>query len=307
MEGGTAMTERYEELGLENALSRAWDYSTACGELGLILRLAYAKLPKSLQSLVFRHTLFAFRILPEVQTGHGVASANILLQAAEAALPKQRKAQAVSEFKHSVVAHKRRAKAHQDGGSLQLPHDVLVHMFGFLDMRSLVAVSCVCWSWNSAANDNTLWKLQYSFFFGNHDMSCRSKTDHMPVQEEDMIVQENMTEVDVVTNFSWQKAFKRKYIGDSSFRFTSNRAFCRHCGLFIWLGNLTCAKSLDCHKHGEHKAKIRPMAPIKVVEYLLGETDLMIFSSDSDDSDSDVWPCGTQQIPKLWAYPKLVD
>lgn len=52
-----------------------------------------------------------------VQTGYGISSANILLQAAEVMLPKQKKALAVSEFKHAVVAHKRRSRAHEDGGT----------------------------------------------------------------------------------------------------------------------------------------------------------------------------------------------
>jgi len=51
-----------------------------------------------------------------VQTSHGISSANLLVQAAEASLPKQKKSLAVSEFKHAVVAHKRRGKAHLDGG-----------------------------------------------------------------------------------------------------------------------------------------------------------------------------------------------
>jgi hypothetical protein len=52
--------------------------------------------------------------LYSVQTGYSVTAANNLLQAAEAALPKQKKAQAASEFKHYVVAHKRLAKVQQE-------------------------------------------------------------------------------------------------------------------------------------------------------------------------------------------------
>lgn len=55
-----------------------------------------------------------------MQTGHGLSSANVLLQAAEVALPKQKKALAVSEFKHAAVAHKRRSRAHHDGGNSDL-------------------------------------------------------------------------------------------------------------------------------------------------------------------------------------------
>ncbi|RLM98093.1 F-box protein [Panicum miliaceum] len=51
---------------------------------------------------------------PLVMTGYALSAANTLLQVVEVALPKQKKAQAVSEFKHSVIAHKRRARVQQN-------------------------------------------------------------------------------------------------------------------------------------------------------------------------------------------------
>ncbi|XP_073109101.1 F-box protein At5g52880 isoform X2 [Elaeis guineensis] len=212
--GGATPSERYEELGLAEALLRPYDYPTACRELGLILRLAYGKLSKGLQSIVFRDTLSAFRLLPQVQTGNGISSANILLQAAEVVLPKQKKALAVSEFKHAVVAHKRRSRAHEDGGSMQLPHDVLVHIFSFLDMRSLVTASSVCWAWNSAASDGTLWQLQYSLLFGEYDVSCL-QTGKL-VQVKDVVFHQGIECVDAtfyaMTNLNWKEAYRRKYL-----------------------------------------------------------------------------------------------
>lgn len=53
--------------------------------------------------------LFNFRM----QTQSAVSAAHLLLQSVEAALPKQKKNVAVTEFKHAMVAHKRRCKAHQ--------------------------------------------------------------------------------------------------------------------------------------------------------------------------------------------------
>nr|DAD19078.1 TPA_asm: hypothetical protein HUJ06_020541 [Nelumbo nucifera] len=138
--------ERYQKLGLKESLNRIYDYPLACNELSFILRGAYSKVSKNLQALMFEGTLAAFRRLPEVQTRQAVSAANLLLQAAEVALPKQKKVLAVAEFKHAVVAHKRRSKSRQDEeGTAQLPQDVLVHIFSFLDMRSLVAVGLVCW------------------------------------------------------------------------------------------------------------------------------------------------------------------
>lgn len=49
-----------------------------------------------------------------VQTSRGLSSASLLLQAAEAVLPKQKRALAVSEFKHAVVSYKRRSKHQND-------------------------------------------------------------------------------------------------------------------------------------------------------------------------------------------------
>jgi len=51
-----------------------------------------------------------------VQTGYALAAANGLLQAVEISLPKQKKSQAVSEFKCSAIAHKRRAKVQEGPG-----------------------------------------------------------------------------------------------------------------------------------------------------------------------------------------------
>lgn len=48
-----------------------------------------------------------------MQTENAVSAAHLLLQSVEAALPKQKKNMAVTEFKHAMVAHKRCAKAHQ--------------------------------------------------------------------------------------------------------------------------------------------------------------------------------------------------
>ena len=52
-------------MGIAAALSRPWDYPTACGELAALLRLGYADLPKAAQALVASDVLLAFRLLPE--------------------------------------------------------------------------------------------------------------------------------------------------------------------------------------------------------------------------------------------------
>ncbi|CAL9164119.1 F-box protein At5g52880 [Musa acuminata AAA Group] len=303
--GRATVRERYEKLGLVEALSRAHDYPSACHELGLILRLAYADLPKNLQSVVFQETLSAFRLLPEVQTGHGLSSANVLLQAAEVALPKQKKALAVSEFKHAAVAHKRRSRAHHDGGSVVLPYDLLVHIFSFLDLRSLASVGLVCWAWNTAAIDNGLWQMLYSNLFGNYSTCTSKEQDHKLVPDGKDVVFHGGMGVDPTININWKEAVRRKCEGVSSWKFLPNRVVCGHCQSIIWSSGITCRTSHECSKIGNQKLNIRPISPCKVVEYLLGEIELAVMSSDTDDSDSDGPSPSTQHLPRLWAYPKL--
>ncbi|KAK3007208.1 hypothetical protein RJ639_015917 [Escallonia herrerae] len=192
--------ERYQKLGLEDSLSRMYHYPSACKELSFILRLAYTSFPKNLQSLVFQDTLTAFRLLPQMQTKTAISVANLLLQAAEAVMPKQKRVLAVAEFKHAMVAYKRRSKAqHEEQGVAQLPQDVLVHIFSFLDMRSLVSAALVCRSWNGATSDNQLWQLQYDTFFSISDNSAKNKKYAR--------TQEGLTGV----NINWRNAFKRAY------------------------------------------------------------------------------------------------
>lgn len=49
-----------------------------------------------------------------MQTRSAVSGAHVLLQSAEASLPKQKKNLVVAEFKQAMVAHKRRCKASRE-------------------------------------------------------------------------------------------------------------------------------------------------------------------------------------------------
>ncbi|KAJ4705920.1 F-box protein [Melia azedarach] len=228
--------ERYQKLGLKEALPRIYRYPIACKELSFILRAAYTKLPKNVQSLIFEDALAAFRLLPEIQTSSAVSATHLLLQSVEAVLPKQKKNLAVTEFKHAKVAHKRRCKARrEDQGSVQLPEDVLIYIFSFLDMQSLVSVGLVCWSWNLAASDNHLWQLQYAIYFGNSDNSSKVKVQR---SGRDTLLQDNLASESCI---DWREAFKKEYIGNSSKKLTSNRGFCGHCKAVVWLNNLKCS------------------------------------------------------------------
>lgn len=280
----TGALERYGEMGVGAALSRPWDYPTACAELAALLRLGYADLPKPAQALVASDVMLAFRVLPDVHTGYAVSAANDLLQAVEVALPKQKKAQAVSEFKHSVIAHKRRARLQQNSGSPHIPQDILVHIFSYLDMHSLVAAGLVCWSWNSASNDNSLWKVNYSLFFG----LCHLSSQNIPepcVQHSRDTVQNSPDSLSIDPNFSWKESFHNKYEECRPWKFPSKRALCGHCRSVIWLSNLTCASPHHCPKNGKDEVKFQPLLPDTVAKYILHAEHLAASSSENDDTD----------------------
>ncbi|PIA34298.1 hypothetical protein AQUCO_03800114v1 [Aquilegia coerulea] len=237
------IVERYEKLQLRVYLFREnyYYYPSVCKELSFILRNAYSKVPKILQSILFQDTLAAFQFLPQVQTGYGMEAANLLLQATEVALPKHKRGLAATEFKHAVVAYKRRQKVHKDvEGSAQLPEDVLVHVFSFLDMHSLVAVGLVCRSWCSAANENKLWQSQYDIFFGccNDDSKSKEQTSELAQKSTSSFNKKDERGLIII---DWREAFKQEYIGTSSWRFASNRGYCGICKSVVWISNMKCS------------------------------------------------------------------
>uniref|UniRef100_A0ACD5TEL6 Uncharacterized protein n=1 Tax=Avena sativa TaxID=4498 RepID=A0ACD5TEL6_AVESA len=296
-----AVVKRYTEMGIAAALSRPWDYPTACSELAELLRHGYADLPKAAQALVAGDVLIAFRLLPDVQTGYALAAANGLLQAVEVSLPKQKKSQAVSEFKCSAIAHKRRAKVQEEPGPPHIPHDVLVHIFSFLDMRSLVAAGLVCWSWNSSANDNKLWKKNYSLFFGISNGSSNSTPLSSVQNGHGLVVQNSADPVFHDPELNWKEVFHNKHAEHINWSSASNRAICRQCRSILWLSNLTCAAPHHCPKNGKDEAKLMPLLPYAVACYILNAHDRPSSSSDGDDTDSD----SEDNVPRRFWKPHV--
>ncbi|XP_028798798.1 F-box protein At5g52880 isoform X2 [Neltuma alba] len=282
---------RYRKLRLREFLPKIYRYPIACKELSSILRDAYNKLPKNLQAIIFEDILTAFRLLPEIQTQSGVSSAHVLVQSVEVALPKQKRNMAVKEFKHAIVAHKRRCKAQREGqGSTQLPHDILVHIFSLLDVKSLVSVGLVCWSWNLAANENHLWELHYAVLYG-------SFVQEQPIRlDGDKKYPLSQDPIDTKLNIDWKEAVRRQYTGALLKKLTSNRGYCAHCKTVVWLNNSKCLNA-----HCEIMSNIQDIKPVtacQVAEYLLDDSLSMTSSSDSD-SDSE-----GGSVSRLWAYAK---
>lgn len=282
------MMERYQKLGLKESLNQPYRYPIACDELSLILRNAYSRIPKNLQSLIFQDSLAAFGLLPEMQTQAAISAAHGLLQSMEAALPKQKKALAASEFKQAMVTHRRRRKVRPVlEGRSQLPQDVLVHVFGFLDLKSLVTASSVCRSWSVAASDNHLWQSIHISFFG--------KSSDIPniIRFTNGVERISFTPGNTAAdNVDWKDAFKRGYRGISN-KVSSQRGFCKQCNSIVWLSN---SNKCDGKISDEHQ--IMPVSLEQIVDYVIEES---IPSSDSD-SDSDDSVDGS--LFKMWAYPK---
>ncbi|KAF7114140.1 hypothetical protein RHSIM_RhsimUnG0097700 [Rhododendron simsii] len=297
MKGGGDQLERYEKLGIGESLPRVYQYPIACQELSSILRGAYSQLPKNLQSLVFQHTLTAFRLLPQMQTQKAISAANLLIQSAEAVLPKQRRVLAATEFRHAKIAHKRRCKDRQEGSS-HLPQDVLVHVFGFLDLQSLLCAASVCWLWNSAASDNYLWHLQHVSYFGDSSDCLKGRVlqrCEMLENDEHMRLQEEVT---TETSIDWREAFIKAYKGNSFKTHTSYRGFCGRCHTVVWLSKMKCYNQ-QCRLNSK-KQQITPISTeqLQIVEYILDGAVCEVSSSESD-TDSD-----EETTSKLWAYPR---
>ncbi|KAK4384910.1 F-box protein [Sesamum angolense] len=293
--------DRYQTLRLKESLSTPFQYILACKELSFILKNAYSKFPKNLQSLIFQDTLFAFSLLPEMQTQSAILAANSLLQSAEFALPKQKRATAVTEHKHAVVTSKRKIKAKQEEeGIIPLPQDVLMHVFSFLDMQSLVSASAVCRSWNVAASDNHLWEFLYAIYFCGSGNVCQNG-------------------IATGVGIDWRCAFKIAYkgfiycfilrvlgclvmgIGKASTcyrKFKSYRGYCSSCCSVVWLSSNRCANKSNIKDASNHQ--IKPISRQQIVEFIL---DGFLVSESSSDSDSD--PEDVSML-KLWAYPRQI-
>ncbi|XAR52273.1 hypothetical protein NMG60_11020243 [Bertholletia excelsa] len=287
--------ERYKKLEIGESLPHVSRYPIACRELSSILRGAYSKLPKNLQSLIFQDTLAAFRLLPQMQRQYAASTANLLFQSAEAVLPKQKRVLAVTEFKHAKVAYKRHFRDRQEEGPTHLPQDVLVRIFSYLDLQSLFSAASVCWLWNLAASDNCLWRLQYALYFGNFSNCLTSRELWSGALEIDECLQlHKEDETETVTD--WRDAFKKAYKGNS-LNLACHRGYCGYCKTVVWLSNMKC--SAKHSRFDSRNQQIKPMSQEKIVEYILDGTLSMLSSSDSDsDSDSD------EATSRLWAFPR---
>ncbi|KAG0629831.1 hypothetical protein M758_1G133600 [Ceratodon purpureus] len=243
------MQRRYESLQLHDAIGRRSDYIEACRELRCILRAAYVYAPKLFQALLNEDVIHAFRTLPRMENSRQLEAAKLLLLTVEDLFPKQRVASAVHEYQTAIAAwHRHYENPEPLPECIQLSGDTLLHVFGYLDARSLATASAVCREWNVAATDDTLWHNQYLYLFGTQNPSAHHMTVagfHEAIRKPDQddhqeqVSKKPPDSADFVQcgprRQLWRKAFNLASKDRPSHLFTSDRAYCPVCNMVVWL------------------------------------------------------------------------
>ncbi|XP_047970881.1 F-box protein At5g52880 isoform X4 [Salvia hispanica] len=172
----------------------------------------------------------------------------------------------------------------------QLPQDVLVHIFGFLDVKSLLSASAVCRSWNGAAGDNCLWKLLYDTYFSNCENIVKNKgLETVGTSKNEMRQIESITSFGVNYRFAFEAAYKDEKLGCCT-------GYCSSCHSIVWLNRNRCSNQTGRRNEVEHQ--IMPISIEKIDDFILNG---FVSSESSSDSDSDT---DDEFALRLWAYPR---
>lgn len=183
-------------------------------------------------------------------------------------------------------------------GLAELPRDVVVHIFGFLDVQSLLSASAVCQSWNAAAGDNCLWKLLRDTYFCN----CNNVMENEELRtvratknpKHEIHQTDNTTASGVNYRFSFAAAYKDARHGKLGY----HRGYCSSCCSIIWLSRNRCSN--ETNRKDEVNHQIKPISIGQTVEFIL---DGFASSRSSSDSDSDTEEDGIAL--GMWAYPRF--
>ncbi|XP_024518644.1 F-box protein At5g52880-like [Selaginella moellendorffii] len=300
------MEARYSSLRLGEALNRRCDYARACKELAVLLKQAYGIAPKSLQAALFQDLLAAFRILqdhPWCSAGD-FSAASALLQASDSVLPKHKKGLAAGEFRKAAISLQRSSKNQSElDESCQLPVDVLVHVFSFLDPISLATAGCVCRSWNSEYKDANLWQKLFTVVLENtsFDPTRVLQLAGFELGDDDSSTPLRVKDVSIQKIGCWKKAFEIAVLRSPKLLYLFTRAQCLTCKATFWSSEL-CLQTFanQCSKKNFQEHKLRPLLLEQVVSFVLMGSRQAYNTKKDSDSDED------QYLPyaKLWEYAK---
>ncbi|MCD7469476.1 hypothetical protein HAX54_008531 [Datura stramonium] len=245
---GGSMVERYQKLGLKESLNQAYHYYCVLKWKKEGRVRESESVPSS--KVITRYCLILqlqFRVLSQL-VKIGVSSSSSLRVGVTT----------VENSKFLVAAN------------LQ---DVLVHIFGFLDLKSLVTASLVCRPWSVAASDNHLWQSIHISFSG-------SQSDNPNIIR---LTYDLFICVAVLTQEFQEKVTSEGLLQAVQF----------NC---LQLSNSKCCN--ECYGKITDRHQIIPVSLEQIVEYVIDES-IPSLDSDSDSDDS-----VDSSFFKLWAYPR---
>jgi len=262
----------YALLDITRALMRREDYTSAVGELALLIRKGYGKgMDKGVEAAMVNDVRLAVTII-ERHAGppRMLDAAAALVEAASRVLPQERSKQVVREHRKSLIAltrnHNKGVNVVQSGGDVNVMQqvDVLEQVFAYLEAPDLARASCVSKSWREASASPEVWRILYEKSFGSHLVLDGKR---QPV--------------------CWKAAFLDARHHDPLSVPTTNRTLCRACGQLYWRSSTTCASGCP-----GPSSRLIPLKPQQVIRYLMDclnskPSQRLISNSDTSNSDTD--------------------
>ncbi|EFJ04287.1 hypothetical protein SELMODRAFT_432551, partial [Selaginella moellendorffii] len=187
--------------------------------------------------------------------------------------------------------------------SCQLPVDVLVHVFSFLDPISLATAGCVCRSWNSEYKDANLWQKLFTVVLENtsFDPTRVLQLAGFELGDDDSSTPLRVKDVSIQKIGCWKKAFEIAVLRSPKLLYLFTRAQCLTCKATFWSSEL-CLQTFanQCSKKNFQEHKLRPLLLEQVVSFVLMGSRQAYNTKKDSDSDED------QYLPyaKLWEYAK---
>ncbi|CAI5948476.1 unnamed protein product [Closterium sp. NIES-64] len=227
--------ERLVSLDLEGGLNQRRDYSEACRELSLLLRLCYSLSPKHVQSHLYFLAQQAIANLPCMDGALHRSAARQLIQACQAALPRQRKQAVTAEYKRLCVmlarAEKKSESAVEEEEEEEEEEGDEQQQQEANDFNgSSKQASAVCFHWREiAAAAEPDWVTHLAACLGSMPAAeARESRDGKGRAGGE--VQEGQTPL-------WQEFVSQCARATPLSSLQSNRVLCRECSMVAWTPN----------------------------------------------------------------------